>query len=103
MSVTITQLGSGRRRGAGVRIGTVRRPPRGVRKTQYKRQNWFDVWLPNLAPSAALMRQTSIQEDGTGWRTFERRAYSRVSRLNGEPNGRVTSRVALRAARTESS
>jgi uncharacterized protein YeaO (DUF488 family) len=73
MSITITQLGSSRRRGEGVRLGTVRRPPRGVRKTQYKSRNWFDVWLPNLAPSAALMRETSIEEDGTGWRTFERR------------------------------
>lgn len=73
MAVRIVRLGSARRRGEGLRLGTVRRPPRGVPKAQYKRQNWYDVWLPNLAPSAALMRQTSIEEDGTGWSTFERR------------------------------
>jgi uncharacterized protein YeaO (DUF488 family) len=73
MSIRIVQLGSARRRGEGLRFGTVRRPPRGVRKSQYARQGWFDVWLPNLSPSVALMRETSIGEDGAGWRTFERR------------------------------
>jgi uncharacterized protein YeaO (DUF488 family) len=73
MPVRIIQLGSARRRGEGLRLGTVRRPPRGVRKTQYARQDWFDVWLPNLSPSAALMREASIGEDGKGWRNFERR------------------------------
>ena len=69
----IIQLGSRRRRGEGLRIGTVRRPPRGVRKSEYTRRDWFDVWLPNLAPSASLMRATIIQDDGTGWNTFARR------------------------------
>ncbi len=73
MAVRIVRLGSQRRRGEGVRIGTVRRPPRGVPKSQYARQNWYDVWLPALAPSAALLRATSIQRDGTGWRRFEQR------------------------------
>jgi uncharacterized protein YeaO (DUF488 family) len=73
MAVRIVQLGSRRRRGEGTRLGTVRRPPRGVRKSQYARQNWFDVWFPNLAPSASLMRKTSINDDGTGWSTFARR------------------------------
>jgi uncharacterized protein YeaO (DUF488 family) len=73
MPVRIIQLGSHRRRGEGLRIGTVRRPPRGVRKSQCARHDWFDVWLPNLAPSASLMRQTLIRDDGTGWGTFARR------------------------------
>jgi uncharacterized protein YeaO (DUF488 family) len=73
MPVRIIRLGSPRRRGEGLRIGTVRRPPRGVRKAQYARRNWFDVWLPNLAPSASLMRETWIRGDGTGWSTFARR------------------------------
>ena len=73
MAVRIIQLGTRRQRGEGLRIGTVRRPPRGVRKTEYAKQDWFDVWLPNLAPSAALMRETSIQDDGSGWSTFARR------------------------------
>jgi uncharacterized protein YeaO (DUF488 family) len=73
MTVSIIQLGSRRRRGEGIRIGTVRRPPRGVRKSQYARHDWFDVWLPNLAPSASLLRETRLEDDGTGWNTFARR------------------------------
>ena len=80
MPIRIVRLGTARKRGEGVRIGTVRRPPRGVRKNQYSRQNWFDVWLPNLAPSAELMRDTWIHEDGTGWATFEKRYRAELKR-----------------------
>lgn len=80
MALSIVRLGSARRRGEGLRIGTVRRPPRGVPKSQYARQNWYDVWLPNLAPSAALMRTTRIQEDETRWGLFERRFLGELKR-----------------------
>ena len=80
MPVSIVRLGSPRRRGEGLRIGTVRRPPRGVPRSQYARQNWYDVWLPNLAPSAALMRKTRIQDDGAGWSRFERRFLAELKR-----------------------
>ena len=73
MAVRIVRLGTPRRRGEGLRIGTVRRPPRGVRRSQYARHDWFDLWLPNLAPSASLMREIRIRDDGTGWSTFARR------------------------------
>ncbi|MGB2713218.1 MAG: DUF488 family protein [Vicinamibacterales bacterium] len=73
MAITIVRLGTARHPGEGLRLGTVRRPPRGVPKAQYAKQNWYDVWLPNLSPSAALIRSTRIAEDGSGWRTFERR------------------------------
>ena len=73
MPIKIVQFGTPRGRAEGLRIGTVRRPPRGVRKSQWARRDFFDVWLPNLAPSAALMSETSIQDDGTGWKTFARR------------------------------
>ncbi len=73
MPVRIVQLGSARRSGEGLRIGTVRRPPRGVKKTDYARQNWYDVWLPNLAPSEALMRERPLGDDEKSWRAFERR------------------------------
>jgi uncharacterized protein YeaO (DUF488 family) len=53
--IRIVQLGSRRRRGEGLRIGTARRPPRGVRKADYARRNYYDVWLPELAPSARLV------------------------------------------------
>jgi uncharacterized protein YeaO (DUF488 family) len=71
MAVRIVRRGSARRRGEGLRLGTVRRPPRGVPRSQYKARNYYDVWLPTLAPSAALMR--SIRQGGIGWSTFERR------------------------------
>ena len=53
MTVKIVRLGTERGKDEGLRIGTVRRPPRGVPKTEFAAQNWYDVWYPNLAPSAA--------------------------------------------------
>ena len=78
--IRIVQLGSARLRGEGVRLGTVRRPPRGVRRGDYARYDWFDVWLPNLAPSATLMSRTSISADGSGWSTFARRYRSELKK-----------------------
>ena len=73
MSLRIVQLGSARHPDEGIRVGTVRRPPRGVRKNDYAKLNYFDVWLPNLSPSAELMSKTKIGEDGSGWKIFEQR------------------------------
>jgi uncharacterized protein YeaO (DUF488 family) len=73
MPVTIVRLGSARGRNEGLRIGTVRRPPRGVKKTDYARQNWYDVWLPNLSPTASLLRLATSAKDVKAWRAFERR------------------------------
>lgn len=73
MPVRIVQLGSERLRGEGLRIGTVRRPPRGVRKSDRAKLNWFDVWLPNLAPSTALLNTAKVMPDGRGWPRFEKR------------------------------
>ena len=55
MAIRVVRLGMPRRKSEGLRIGTVRRPPRGVRKQDYARRNYFDVWLPELAPSAPLV------------------------------------------------
>ena len=55
MAIRILRLGTPRAPGEGLRIGTVRRPPRGVKKVDYARQNFYDTWLPELAPSAALV------------------------------------------------
>ncbi len=55
MALRVVRLGTPRRRGEGLRIGTVRRPPRGVRKADYGKRDYFDVWLPELAPSARLV------------------------------------------------
>jgi len=56
MAIRIVRLGTQRNAGEGTRIGTVRRPPRGVPKTQFAAQNWYDVWYPNLAPSAETVK-----------------------------------------------
>jgi uncharacterized protein YeaO (DUF488 family) len=72
MPLRIVQLGSPRLPDEGLRIGTVRRPPRGVRKTQYSKLNIYDVWLPNLSPSEELLKKKLVKEDGTGWSSFER-------------------------------
>jgi uncharacterized protein YeaO (DUF488 family) len=80
MSIRIVRLGSPRRRGEGVRLGTVRRPPRGVRKDRYARDNWYDVWLPNLAPSAALVRTAREHYDAVGWRRFAARYEAEMAR-----------------------
>lgn len=70
MSIRIVQLGTPRQRGEGVRLGTVRRPPRGVRKEQYAELNYFDVWLPNLAPSAELFSRAPESDEVAQWKRF---------------------------------
>lgn len=80
MAIRIVQLGTPRIAGEGLRLGTVRRPPRGVRKEHYAKDDWFDVWLPNLSPSAALMRQTSIAHDRSAWTTFARRFVAELKK-----------------------
>ena len=79
MAIRIVRLGTTRRRGEGLRLGTVRRPPRGVPKSQFAKQDWYDVWLPTLAPSAALMRRTSIDEAGKWWPAFAKRFQSELN------------------------
>jgi uncharacterized protein YeaO (DUF488 family) len=73
MSVRIVRLGSARRRGEGLRLGTVRHPPRGVPKGQHAAQNWYDVWLPELAPSAATVKLALAASGERDWATFVRR------------------------------
>lgn len=69
----IVRLGSSRARGEGLRIGTVRRPPRGISKSDYAAKDIYDVWFPNLAPSEGLLKQYFPIEDDRSWRSFERR------------------------------
>lgn len=76
MSVHIVQLGSERLPQEGLRIGTVRRPPRGVPKAQFASGNWYDVWYPNLAPSVDTMKLGQGAETPAQWAVFEK-AYRR--------------------------
>ncbi len=73
MAIRIVRLGSPRHEGEGLRIGTVRRPPRGVPKSEFARRDYYDVWLPDLAPTADLVREALAAEDAAAWRRFERR------------------------------
>lgn len=73
MSVRVIQLGTARQRGEGIRIGTVRRPPRGVPKTQFAKQNWYDVWFPNLAPSVETMKLGLNAATAAQWSAFTRK------------------------------
>ncbi|MCL5742991.1 MAG: DUF488 family protein [Acidobacteria bacterium] len=73
MSVRIVRLGTPRVPGEGIRIGTVRRPPRGVPKDQFSAQNWYDVWFPNLAPSAETMKLGQAAASPAQWSAFTRK------------------------------
>jgi len=73
MTVRIVQLGSVRTADEGVRIGTVRRPPRGVPKSEFSSQNWYDVWYPNLAPSVETMKLGQQAETPAQWAAFSKK------------------------------
>ena len=73
MTIRIVRLGSRREKNEGLRIGTVRRPPRGVRKKDYASKNIYDVWFPNLSPSESLLKEALPLTDDKSWRSFKRR------------------------------
>jgi uncharacterized protein YeaO (DUF488 family) len=73
MAIRIVRLGTARRRGEGLRLGTVRRPPRGVPKSQYAAQNWYDVWLPELAPSPGIIKLAQAAATEREWARFVKR------------------------------
>ena len=79
MAIRIVRLGSRRTKDEGVRIGTVRRPPRGVPKSEYSSRDFYDVWLPNLAPSEALVKVALGAEDERAWRAFMKRYRAEMS------------------------
>ena len=80
MAIRVVRLGTPRHKDEGVRLGTVRRPPRGVRKERYAADDWYDVWLPNLAPTAALVATGRAAEDERAWRTFAKAYESEMKR-----------------------
>ena len=79
MSVRVVRLGTPRLRGEGTRIGTVRRPPRGVPKSQFSTGNWYDVWFPNLAPSLATMKRGQDARSPAQWAQFTRKYRAEMS------------------------
>ena len=79
MAIRIVRLGTERVRGEGLRIGTVRHPPRGVPKEKHASGNWYDVWFPNLAPSAATLSLGRKAQTDREWAIFERRYVKEMS------------------------
>ena len=79
MSVRILRLGSPRSRGEGTRIGTVRRPPRGVPKAEFASQDWYDVWFPTLAPSLETMQLGLAAETPAQWNAFSRKYLAEMA------------------------
>jgi len=97
MAVRIVQLGSPRASNEGLRIGTVRRPPRGVPKSEFASRNYYDAWLPNLAPSEELFKAGRSAKDERAWRSFFKRYRSEMSRAD---NSRVLDLLAALSHQT---
>jgi uncharacterized protein YeaO (DUF488 family) len=80
MAIRVVRLGSPRADGEGLRLGTVRRPPRGVPKAEHASREFYDVWLPGLAPSESLVKQALRASDEKSWRAFTRRYRAEMKR-----------------------
>ncbi|MCO6426677.1 DUF488 domain-containing protein [Nitrosomonas communis] len=79
MTIRIVRLGNPREEEEGIRIGTVRRPPRGVRKEDYAAKNIYDVWFPNLSPSESLLREIKEMDDRDSWPLFKRKFLAEMN------------------------
>jgi uncharacterized protein YeaO (DUF488 family) len=86
MSVRIVRLGADRIPGEGLRIGTVRHPPRGVPKSEYSSKNFYDVWLPTLAPTAETVKLAQRAKTEGDWARFMKRYRAEMAR----PESRAT-------------
>jgi uncharacterized protein YeaO (DUF488 family) len=73
MAISLVQLGQPRKPGEGVRIGTVRRPPRGVPKSDFAQLDYYDVWFPNVSPTADLVQEALHAADERAWAAFARK------------------------------
>jgi uncharacterized protein YeaO (DUF488 family) len=80
MPVAVVRLGSPRKPKEGLRLGTVRRPPRGVPKEDFAKRDFYDVWLPLLAPSEGLLKLGLGAEDERSWKAFERKFRAEMSK-----------------------
>jgi len=80
MAIRIVRLGTARAANEGLRIGTVRRPPRGVPKSEFSSGNWYDIWFPNLAPSAETVKLALRAESRQEWAAFVRRYRAEMAK-----------------------
>ncbi len=79
MPIRIVRLGTPRAPGEGLRVGTVRRPPRGVPKEAFASRDYYDTWLPNLAPSAELMAEGRAAQTDKEWDAFKRKYHAQMN------------------------
>jgi uncharacterized protein YeaO (DUF488 family) len=79
MSISIIRLGTPRKAGEGLRLGTVRRPPRGIPKSDFARLDYYDVWFPNLSPSTELVKEALGAADQQAWAAFSRKFRREMS------------------------
>jgi len=86
MTVKIIRLGTARSDGEGLRIGTVRRPPRGVPKTEFASKDWYDVWYPNLAPSVETMKLGQSVGTDQEWGAFSRKYRAEMNAPDASRN-----------------
>lgn len=80
MAIRVVRLGTRRARGEGPRLGTVRRPPRGVPRSKFASGNWYDLWFPVLAPGEATLKLGRSATTEAGWRRFARRYHAEMKR-----------------------
>jgi uncharacterized protein YeaO (DUF488 family) len=80
VAIRVVRLGSPRGPGEGLRLGTVRRPPRGVPRSEHASRDFYDVWLPELAPSEVLVKLALRATDTRAWRAFTRRYRAEMKR-----------------------
>ena len=80
MAIRVVQVGTPRAPGEGLRLGTVRRPPRGVPKRDYALRNFYDIWLPEVAPSVQLVKVALHATDERAWQSFAKRYRSEMKR-----------------------
>src|SRR5260221_9601865 len=85
MAIRIVRLGTERAPNEGLRIGTVRRPPRGVPKSKFSSGNWYDVWFPNLAPSPEAVKLGLVSENKRQWGDFVKRYRAQMARSEKNP------------------
>ena len=86
MAIRIVRLGTARSANEGLRIGTVRRPPRGVPKAEFASQDWYDVWYPNLAPSVETMKLGQSVESDKDWVAFSKKYRSEMNEPDASRN-----------------
>ena len=82
MSIRIVRLGSDRAGNEGIRIGTVRRPPRGIPKAEFSSGNWYDVWLPNLSPSPETMKMGRSAATEKEWLAFKKKYLAEMAQAD---------------------